>query len=108
MEKKQHSKKLPDPQKVIWKAKVADPEAPGTGMYLAYIRLIEVDADTVSIDAFYGAYTGVNLVCPMDVAKDVIDRLVNDPWGGEDHNGDPFYFYDPYVQYIKYDFADFY
>ena len=92
----------PKPDKVLWRANIPDPEAQAGD--LAFIRLVEVKDDMVSIDVFYGVYDGVNLLCPMDVAYEVIDKLVDDPYVESTEGSGPFYYFEPYSQYITFDF----
>ena len=87
---------------MLWRANIPDPEAPAGD--LAFIRLVEIKDDMASIDVFYGAYGGVNLLCPMDVAYEVIDKLVDDPYVENTEGSGPFYYFEPYSQYITFDF----
>ena len=97
---------LPKPYKVLWHAKLPNPEFPAEN--LAYVRLVEIEDEMVSMDVFYSVYTGVNMLCSMEVACEVIDKLVNDPYVETTEGEGPFYYFPPYSQYIKYDLADFY
>ena len=95
---------LPKPYKVLWHAKLPNPEFPAEN--LAYVRLVEITDGMISIDVFSSVYDGVNMLCPMEVACEVIDKLVNDPYVETTEGGGPFYYFPPYSQYIKYDFAE--
>lgn len=83
-----------------------NPEFPAEN--LAYVRLVEINDGMISIDVFSSVYDGVNMLCPMEVACEVIEKLVNDPYVETTEGEGPFYYFPPYSQYIKYDFADFY
>ena len=97
---------LPKPYKVLWHAKLPNPEFPAEN--LAYVRLVEIEDEMVSMDIFYSVYNGVNMVCNIEEAHEIFAMLMEHPYYENGEGSGPFYYFPPYSQYIKYDFADFY
>ena len=83
-----------------------DPEFPAEN--LAYVRLVEIEDEMVSMDIFYSVYNGVNMVCNIEEAHEIFAMLMEHPYYENGEGEGPFYYFPPYSQYIKYDFADFY